>query len=55
MTTRFKREPADCELGSEQYRKDSMDPEYGSGSNTGGVGLVFVLGVAVIGLGLVIM
>lgn len=34
---------------------DSMDPDYGSGSNIGGVGLVFILGVTVIGLGVVIM
>ena len=34
---------------------DSMDPDYGSGSNIGGLGLVFVLGVAVILIGIVIM
>jgi amino acid transporter len=34
---------------------DSMDPAYGSGSNIGGVGLVFILGVTVILLGAVIM
>ncbi|QKJ18639.1 APC family permease [Microbacterium hominis] len=34
---------------------DSMDPDYGSGSNIGGVGLVFLLGVAVILVGVVIM
>ena len=34
---------------------DSMDPDYGSGSNIGGLGLVFILGVVVIGLGIVIM
>jgi amino acid transporter len=34
---------------------DSMDPDYGSGSAVGGVGLVFVLGVAVIGIGIVVM
>ncbi len=34
---------------------DSTDPEYGSGSSVGGVGLVFVLGVGVIGLGAVLM
>jgi amino acid transporter len=34
---------------------DSMAPDYGSGSNIGGLGLVFILGVAVIGLGIVIM
>ncbi|WP_430592059.1 APC family permease [Humidisolicoccus flavus] len=34
---------------------DSMDPAYGSGSSIGGVGLVFVLGIAVIVIGLVIM
>ena len=30
-----------------------MDPDYGSGSNLGGLGLVFILGVAVIGLDIV--
>jgi amino acid transporter len=34
---------------------DSMDPDYGSGSNIAGVGLVFVLGVTVILVGVVIM
>ncbi|GAB3602789.1 APC family permease [Microbacterium aureliae] len=34
---------------------DSADPAYGSGSNIAGVGLVFILGVAVIGVGVVIM
>jgi hypothetical protein len=34
---------------------DSMDPDYGSGSNVGGVGLVFILGMAVILSGIVIM
>jgi len=34
---------------------DSINPDYGSGSNIGGVGLVFILGVAVIGVGIVIM
>lgn len=34
---------------------DSMDPAYGSGSEIGGLGLVFILGVAVILLGVVIM
>lgn len=34
---------------------DSMNPEYGSGSEVGGVGLVFVLGVTIIVLGAVIM
>ena len=34
---------------------DSMDPDYGSGSNLGGLSLVFILGVAVIGLDIVIM
>ena len=29
--------------------------DYGSGSNIGGLGLVFILGVVVIGLGIVIM
>ena len=34
---------------------DSMDPDYGSGSNIAGVGLVFILGMTVLGLGVVIM
>src|SRR5690606_28090524 len=34
---------------------DSMNPEYGSGSNIAGVGLVFILGVTVILLGIAIM
>ena len=34
---------------------DSMDPEYGSGSELGGVGLVFILGIGVILLGAVLM
>ncbi|WP_036284505.1 APC family permease [Microbacterium luticocti] len=34
---------------------DSMDPDYGSGSSVFGIGLVFVLGVAVILLGVVVM
>jgi amino acid transporter len=34
---------------------DSMDPDYGSGSQIFGLGLVFVLGVTVILLGVVIM
>lgn len=34
---------------------DSMDPEYGSGSSVGGVGLVFILGMGVIMLGAVLM
>ncbi|WP_460799970.1 APC family permease [Microbacterium sp. GXF0217] len=34
---------------------DSIDPGYGSGSSVGGVGLVFVLGVSIIGVGSVIM
>ena len=38
-----------------QTSYDSMDPEYGSGSEIGGVGLVFVLGVGILLLGLVVM
>jgi len=34
---------------------DSMDPEYGSGSSVGGLGLVFILGMGVILLGVVLM
>lgn len=38
-----------------QTSYDSMDPEYGSGSAIGGVGLVFVLGVGMLLLGIVVM
>ena len=34
---------------------DSIDPDYGSGSSTFGVGNVFVLGMGVLGLGAVVM
>ncbi|MFS0731986.1 APC family permease [Microbacterium sp. 1P10UB] len=34
---------------------DSMNPEYGSGSEIGGVGLVFILGVTIIVVGIAIM
>lgn len=34
---------------------ESMKPDYGSGSNIGGVGMVFILGVGVLLLGVVIM
>ncbi|GAB3595098.1 APC family permease [Microbacterium tumbae] len=34
---------------------DSMDPAYGSGSQIGGVGIVFILGVLIIGVGIVVM
>ena len=34
---------------------DSMNPDYGSGSQIGGVGLVFILGVTIILLGVAIM
>ena len=34
---------------------DSANPEYGSGSQIGGVGLVFILGITIIVVGLVIM
>jgi hypothetical protein len=34
---------------------DSMDPAYGSGSQIGGIGIVFILGMVIIGLGIVIM
>ncbi|WP_395673919.1 APC family permease [Phenylobacterium sp.] len=34
---------------------DSMDPEYGSGSHIGGLGLVFIIGVGLIVLGLALM
>lgn len=32
-----------------------MDPEYGSGSNIAGLGMVFILGIAVLALGVVVM
>jgi len=35
--------------------RDSMDPEYGSGSEIGGVGLVFILGVFLLASGVVLM
>ncbi|MFD1504990.1 APC family permease [Georgenia yuyongxinii] len=38
-----------------QTSVDSMHPAYGSGSNVGGVGLVFILGVGILALGLVVM
>ncbi|MET0812847.1 MAG: APC family permease [Microbacterium sp.] len=34
---------------------DSMDPAYGSGSNIGGVGIVFILGMLIIVVGIAIM
>ena len=34
---------------------DARDPDYGSGSNIGGVGIVFILGILIIVVGLVIM
>lgn len=34
---------------------DSMDPEYGSGSSTFGIGNVFILGMGVLGLGAALM
>ncbi|WP_159612524.1 APC family permease [Glutamicibacter sp. JC586] len=34
---------------------ESMDPDYGSGSSIGGVGMVFILGVGVLLLGVVVM
>jgi len=34
---------------------DSMDPAYGSGTEIGGLGIVFVLGIGIIGIGIVIM
>ncbi|MGN7860559.1 APC family permease [Microbacterium sp. 22303] len=34
---------------------DAMDPEAGSGSNIGGVGLVGIIGVTVLGLGVILM
>ncbi|KUG57310.1 amino acid transporter [Kocuria rosea subsp. polaris] len=38
-----------------QTAYDSMDPEYGSGSQIGGVGLVFLLGVGILLLGVAMM
>ncbi|WP_167141906.1 APC family permease [Canibacter zhoujuaniae] len=34
---------------------DSINPEFGSGSNIGGVGLVFILGMVVISIGILLM
>ena len=34
---------------------DSMNPEYGSGSEIGGIGMVFILGVGVLLLGVLVM
>lgn len=34
---------------------DSMNPDYGSGSNIGGIGMVFILGVGVLLLGVLVM
>ncbi|MFA5605674.1 MAG: APC family permease [Leucobacter sp.] len=34
---------------------DSLDPEFGSGSNIGGIGLVGIIGIVVLGLGIVLM
>lgn len=34
---------------------DSINPDYGSGSNVGGIGLVFILGILIIVVGIVIM
>ncbi|WP_313006792.1 APC family permease [Corynebacterium variabile] len=34
---------------------DSLDPDYGSGSSIGGVGMVFILGMGVLALGVVCM
>ncbi|MFB9375823.1 APC family permease [Kineococcus gynurae] len=38
-----------------QTAVDSMSPDYGSGSQIGGIGLVFILGIGVLALGLVVM
>lgn len=38
-----------------QTSVDSMDPSYGSGSQVGGVGLVFVIGVGILALGAFVM
>ncbi|GEP48553.1 APC family permease [Microbacterium saccharophilum] len=34
---------------------DSMDPAYGSGAEVGGVGIVFILGMAIIVIGVIVM
>ncbi|HWV50882.1 MAG TPA: amino acid transporter, partial [Microbacterium sp.] len=34
---------------------DSMDPAYGSGAQVGGIGIVFILGMLIIGVGIVVM
>ena len=38
-----------------QTMVDSIDPSFGSGSNIGGIGLVFILGMVVLGIGVVLM
>lgn len=38
-----------------QTTVDSMNPEFGSGSNIGGIGLVGIIGIVVLGLGVVLM
>jgi amino acid transporter len=38
-----------------QTMVDSISPQFGSGSNIGGIGLVFILGIAVMVIGLVLM
>ena len=38
-----------------QTTLDSMDPDFGSGSNIAGIGLVGIIGVVVLGLGVVLM
>lgn len=44
-------------LGALFFRtlSDSLDPDFGSGSHVGGIGLVFVIGMAIFGLGLLVM
>lgn len=38
-----------------QTAYDSFDPNYGSGSSLGGIGMVFVLGMGVLGIGVILM
>jgi hypothetical protein len=38
-----------------QTAVDSIDPAFGSGSEIGGVGLVFIVGVGILALGVLVM
>jgi len=38
-----------------QTAVDSLSPDYGSGSSLGGIGMVFILGMGVLGIGVILM